>query len=440
MLVLSEQQKTAFSKLISFTSDLDVRNAFILQGSAGTGKTRLLKEYTQYLELENITYQLLAPTGRATKILSDNTRRKAKTLHSFLYKVHETEKNGQHIYNLIPRKTPPTVRTIFIVDESSMIGDMPDDNLFHSQNSILYELTELLKSSPNGSKIIFVGDSYQLPPINENTSSALDYSLMKNKYKIHCEQFELTEVLRQESNSKILSNATLLRNVIERNQNFIPKLKYKNMHKLHLAVQKYCQLYDPMNPLKTVFIGWKNEKVDLLNNAIRRQLQKNNQDILVEGEQILLNRSIYSKSYIPTGEFGKVVSFNPNNIEKVADTRFGEAVLRFIDYNGESITVEAKIDIDFLLSDPLADSVERNQKLYANRMKYNKRFRESKNRLDDPYLNALKIKYGYAITCHKSQGGEWDNVFIYPEFPNDKNRLKWIYTSITRAKSELYSF
>lgn len=440
MVVLSEQQKSALSQLINFTAESDIYDAFILKGSAGTGKTSLLKEYTQFLELKNISFQLLAPTGRATKVLSDNTKKQAKTLHSFLYKVQEIEKDGLPVFNLIPRNSPPSVRTIFIVDESSMIGDIPDDNLFHSQNSILLELIELLKSSPNGSKIIFVGDNYQLPPINDNTSSALDHSVLQNKYKINCKQFELTEVLRHDDNSIILSNATILRNIIGRNQNFIPKLKFKNLHTFHLAIQKYCQLYDKSRPSKAVFIGWKNEKIELINNAIRRQILLNPNEILVEGENILLSRSIYSRSYIPTGEFGKIVSFDPNNIEKIAETRFGEAIFQFVDYNGDPFTIEAKFDIDFLLSDPLADSVERNQKLWANRMRHNKKLRESKNRLDDPYLNALKIKYGYAITCHKSQGGEWDNVFIYPEFPYDESRLRWLYTSITRAKSELYSF
>ena len=438
---LNAQQELALNALINFTSSDTNNEAFILSGSAGTGKTTLLKEYTRFLESIDFNYQLLTPTGRAAKVLSRKTERAARTLHSFLYRVIEKEHGGITKMEFIPRKLTPTIKTIIIIDESSMISNLPEDNdLFHSTNSILYELIALFKSCPLGSKLVFVGDIYQLPPINENVSLSLDGERLRNTYQISSISFELTEIVRQENGSYILTNATLLRNLMKQKKDSIPMLKYKNMYRIDLAVNNYCNLFDQNDSSKTIFIGWKNATIDKLNKVIRNQIHNNPGVILTNEEQIILCRTIYKQAYISSGEIGKVILFDPESIETIADTRFAESTLQFTTPNGEIIEFKTKVDIDFLLSDPDAESPERAKKLWANRKKNNKIFRESNNINDDPYLSALKIKYGYAITAHKAQGGEWDHVFLYPEFPKDENRLKWVYTSITRAKNELYSF
>jgi exodeoxyribonuclease V len=440
-LKLNEQQEAALTAMKKHALSKEQPKVFILNGAAGTGKTTLLKTFAEMLDQEKMDYKLLAPTGRAAKVLSKSTNKKTTTLHSFIYVIEEKEIEGQVKFKFIPRENNLTKPCVMIVDEASMVSDLPADNEhFLSDRSLLNDLLIFLDESPEGSKILFVGDHYQLPPVNESISVALSPDHLRAKYNIEAQAFYLTEVLRQNQNSYIYRNAQMLRGVMDKGYRYSPKLSFKNMYRTDLAVQQFCKYFDLEDASKTIFLGWKNVTVAKLNQTIRKNLFKSNNEMLFQNEQIVLHRTHYNQHYLPTGETGKVLSFNTSSIEDIEGSKFGEAVFQFEMPTGEHIEITRKFDIGFLISDKNEESVEQNKKLYAHRKKNNKAFRDSNNPADDPYLSALKIKYGYAITTHKAQGGEWENVFLYPEYPFDENRLRWIYTSVTRAKNHLYSF
>jgi exodeoxyribonuclease-5 len=440
-LTLNDQQQAAMTAMKNCALSKEQPKVFILNGAAGTGKTTLLKSFADILDQVKMDYKLLAPTGRAAKVLAKSTSRKTSTLHSFIYVIEEKEIDRQIKFKFIPRENKLTKPCILIVDEASMVSDLPADNeLFLSERSLLNDLLIFLDDSPEGSKILFVGDHYQLPPVNESVSIALSPELLNKKYGVKSQAYYLTKVLRQNRESYIYRNAQILRSLMDKNFRYAPKLSIKNMYRPDLAVQQFCKCFDLEDASKAIFLGWKNVTVSKLNQAIRKNLFKSNKEILFQNEQIVLHRTHYNQYYLPTGETGRVMSFNPNSIEVIEGSKFGEAVFQFEMPTGEKIEITRKFDLDFLLSDKNEESIEQNKKLFAHRMKNNKAFRDSKNPADDPYLSALKMKYGYAITTHKAQGGEWDHVFLYPEYPFDENRLRWIYTSITRAKHHLYSF
>lgn len=438
---LNDQQESVFKALVDFISCDEKHEAFILNGYAGTGKTSLLKELAKYLELIYYNFYLLAPTGRAAKVLSKKTGKNAQTIHSFIYTLREIE-NGEVVkMEFVPRGIPLQTKSVIIIDEASMVSDLPVNNeLFFSKNSVLHDLIVYFKSCPSGTKLIFVGDRFQLPPVNEDSSNSLDSIILADKFQISTISFELTEVVRQKSDSYIFQNAYLIRNLMSQKRNYFPLLKYKNMYRIDLAICNYCKLFDPYDSSKTIFIGWKNSAISKINRMIRNRIHNNPVDILSKEEQIILCRTAYKQYCIPSAEIGKIIDFDPNTIEIIADIKFAEAIFQFEILSGEVIEFKSKFDVDYLLSDNNSDSPERIKKLWADRKRKNKIFRESNNPNHDPYLSALKIKYGYAITAHKAQGGEWDHVFLYPEFPSDHNRMKWIYTSITRAKEDLYSY
>ena len=440
-LKLNDQQHTAFDMMRQYIQDDNSNEVFILRGSAGTGKTTLMRSLTLYLGDMHKNFCLLAPTGRAANILSQNSNIRAKTLHSFLYTLSEVEKDDFVRMQFVPRTNYLSEATVLIVDESSMISDLPANNeVFFSVNSLLQDLISFYRSCADGSKLIFVGDTFQLPPINESSSAALDTEKLLKKYHINCTSYTLTEILRQKGESYILQNATLLRNFMEQKRNFEPILKFRNLYRPELAVSHFCKLFVPDNPMETVFLAYKNSTIHKLNRAIRKQMFDGSDQILVSNEQVVLSKTTYKNAYLTSSEIGKVISFDPNSVETVAEIQFAEAVFQFTTLSGEIIEFKSKFDLDFLMSDVNTDTPEKNKKLWADRKRNNVFFRESNNPKDDPYLSALKVKYGYAITAHKAQGGEWSNVFLYPEYPINENRLKWIYTSITRAKNEIYSF
>jgi exodeoxyribonuclease V len=435
------QHQSALINMVDFASSDNGNDVFILTGPAGTGKTSLILEFVELLKNNTLDFCLLAPTGQAAKVLSKRTSHAARTLHSFVYVINEREDDEYTRYEFVPRMNALSKPCIFIVDEASMISDLPANNeLFVSKNSLLHDFFEYYKNSPHGSKVVFVGDPFQLPPVNETESGALSIEYLEQNYGLKATGFNLTKVLRQQKGSYILYNASILRNLIEQKMYHAPKLQFKQMYRADIAINQFCKEFNFDETEHAVFLGWKNLTVDKLNKAIRNQIFKYPNEALCESEQIIVGRSYYSKLYLPAGEIGKVVAFNPASVERVADIYFAEATFQFELPDGEKIKLTLTFDLDYLLDGQSDEDPVKRKNLWADRMRKNKFFRETGNPADDPYLSAIKIKYGYAITAHKAQGGEWKKVFLYPEFPKDENRLKWIYTAVTRASDELYSF
>jgi len=439
---LNPQQKNALKALIDFSTVKNENDVFILAGSAGTGKTRLLKNFTEELEKRKIDFKLLAPTGRATQVLAKRTKRSARTMHSFIYSINEIERNTIIRYEFVPKLNNLTSPCIFIVDEASMISDIPANNeLFLSQHSVLHDLIQFYRKSPEGSKIVFVGDSFQLPPVNEDFSVALSKKHLEENHNVKATGFSLTEIVRQTTDSYILRNVMQLRDLMIKQVQYFPKLRYKEMYRTELAISTFCKLYNPNDAGQVIFLGWRNATIDKLNTAIRNKLFNQPSEILLPMERIIVGHSYYSNNlFIASGDIGRVISFYPNTYERVGDTVFADAIFEFHLNDGEKVKAKCKFNVDYLLRKQSDNKPEKISKLWANRKRNNKIFRETNNPADDPYLSAIKVRYAYAITTHKAQGGEWDNVFIYPEYPKDNNRLKWTYTTITRASKELYSF
>jgi exodeoxyribonuclease V len=431
----------AIRKFIYEESEQDF---FILDGAAGTGKTTLVKSVTDLLRDKKTAFTLLAPTGRAASVLAAKTEQNVRTLHSFLYRLLEhKDKDGQVIrIEFIPKNRYPDLPVILIIDESSMISDVPSANdLFVSKTSVLGDLIRFYGNCPQGSKLIFVGDNYQLPPVeDDDLSPALSPGYLAKFYQLKGKLHKLTQVFRQQRDSYILQNALMLRLAMDKGNTYFNNLRYKNLYRIELAISQFVKLYDHNDNSKVIFLGWKNRVVQKLNRAIRSQLYGNPQEPLVAGEQIILNRSYFGEDLIPTGETATVLQYYPERLTKVAGTIFGEARFRFTLPSGRTTEIDAKFYYEYLLADDLAEDPEKTKLLWADRYRRNPTFRETQNKSDDPYLSALKIRYGYAITTHKAQGGEWDKVILYPEFPFDKNRLKWIYTAVTRGREEVFSY
>lgn len=438
--VLNDDQRIALKKMIDFVNNEGMDEAFILLGSAGTGKTTLLKIFSEHLKCNNIYFHLLAPTGRAAKVLADKTGNPAKTMHSFLYTLKEVPNGEQVKFQFILRNNPLPTKSIIIIDEASMLSNLPSNNeLFISTESVLCDLISYFRTCPKGSKLLFVGDKYQLPPIDESRSACLDKASLQAKYNMHATSFELSIVMRQKSDSYILENASLIKHAIDLGYQTLPILKYNNLYKTELAIEQYISQYDITNPENQVFIAWKNRCIDKLNIHIRNKLFNNPNLLLCSGEHIILHRSALKKQYLSSGEFGKIIEFQPDSIEVIADHTFATAVFQFTNYTGGVIEFESKFEVDTLLETKHSVSQDKINLLWSNRKKNNRLFRETNNIQDDEYLNALKVGYSYAITAHKAQGGEWNDVFLYPELPNENN-LNWLYTVITRAKKTLYSY
>ncbi len=436
---LSQEQQMVMDSLGAFCDNPEL-DFFVLNGSAGTGKTTTLRALTEYLRNNSITFELLAPTGRSAKILSSKTGVIAKTLHSYLYYPIERIDNKSKLISIefVPKDETIDEKTVYIVDESSLVSDRTNNSPeFYSKKSLLSDLIQHYRKSPENSKLIFVGDTYQLPPINEKYSPALSPDYLKTKYGLKGQQAVLKKIYRQKDSSYILSNANLIKYAIDNNNMHHSRLRHKKLYNERLAVDYYTSLFDEDDHDNIVCLAWTNETVRHLNSKIRASLFNNPNYCLVPGERIIMNRTHFTDPYFPNGETGTLIEFYPETIEEVSDFRFADGLFEFEKLDGQKMQVQKKFNMDYLLQGLPEDNSRKVHNLWHHRYRYNKTFRETKNKKDDPYLNALDIRYGYVMTTHKAQGGEWDQVILHSETPHNSDRLQWLYTAVTRAKEEL---
>ena len=436
----SREQEDVIAKIISFFSS-EEEDTFILTGAAGTGKTSILKAILQSLP-EDMKPVLMAPTGRAASILSSKTGRQASTIHAQIYLVHEEkDKEGNVLYiRFVKREKVDETPTVFFVDEASMLGDVlrqDPDPQFVADAPLLPELIRHIKKGNKKNKLVFIGDPYQLPPVHMEFSPALSPEHLEEKYALRPLFYELTEVKRQSEGSYILTNAVNLRNAITHGM-MTDDLVYEPVAGEDEAIEKYCQQIKEEQTEDLIYLAWKNVTVSELNSRIRGRLF-GTWKTLVAGERVILDQGNYHGTYIPGGTLLTVEEVLDDS-EEIAGIRFATVKLR---YSGTDTVIgqEFKVFLEYLLSDPV--SRRRDQKmsmLWHERYKVNKELRDTRNKLSDPYLAALRLKYAYAVTTHKAQGGEWKTVYLHPEFPFGPSSVKWLYTSVTRAKEHLYSF
>jgi len=427
---------------------------FLLEGYAGTGKTTVVSTLVKALPAAGYNAVLLAPTGRAAKVLSLYAQMPAFTIHKRLYRP-AMDGDGHVNFQVLPNKA---VRTLFIVDEASMIPDNSqsgETNAFQSRN-LLEDLIGHVYSGDN-CKMLFLGDSCQLPPVGINQSPALNIELLRHSFYLDLDTFILSDVVRQSLESGILSEATGIRRKIglESKTLSLPIFGKQNLFadvisitgmEMPEAMEQAFQEYGREN---TVVITRSNKRANLFNQAIRERILFHEND-LAAGDHLLVVRNNYfwlpdeSKAgFIANGDIVEVQSLRKT--EELYGFRFAEATVRMVDYPDEQ-TFDVKLLLDTLKSEGPALTYQDNQRLFneimADYMGENSRRKRMAMIRQNPYFNALQVKHASALTCHKTQGGQWDAVFIEKGYLKDEmidnEYLRWLYTAVTRATSKLF--
>lgn len=439
------EQLQAFEGFQQFIETDERDLAYILIGAAGTGKTTLMQAFIRFLKKERIDFHLAAPTGRAARILEKRTGEATSTIHNLLYTVEEEEDSTgktNKIRFVRRAQSDDEDPKVIIIDEASMISNELDQNNFMvSEKPLLEDLIEHFKKLHPDNKLVFVGDKFQLPPVGSEQSTALSAKSLLDLFDLRTMLFELSEVKRQQEDSMVLSSANILRNAMETGS--APgRLHYELLEDEDEAVQKYLTLFDINNIDAVALIGWRNEDVYRFNQQLRKQIFGDDADLLQAGDLVIINRTYMSEDevFLANGEFGIIRSIS--KFEELAGLQFATADIEFENAQGKPYRHKTKVLLDTLMNPMAKVDYEKSKALYGERIRRNKHFRKRKDKRFDSYLNALHIKYGYAITCHKAQGGEWDEVLIHPIVPPRTNtdHSRWLYTAITRARKMLYSF
>jgi exodeoxyribonuclease-5 len=443
-------QAKGFEKIAHFLSDAPDDSLLLIKGYAGTGKTTLIGHLVQQLGRIRKKSVLMAPTGRAAKVLSAYAGKNALTIHKKIYFPKVDSGGGSVQFSLKENKH---THTIFIVDESSMIGDDRQQSKLFENGSLLHDLVHYVTNGEK-CKLIFVGDTAQLPPVNLGLSPALDEQELAAQFNATIYSITLEDVVRQQAESGILFNATSIRELLVGDQFEGFKFHLEGFKDVQRIIEgnEFLELLN--NALdqdgidQTVLIVRSNKRANLYNKSIRERILFLESDLAV-GDQLMVVKNNYfwlgadsQPSFIANGDVIRI-----NRINKYVDRydmKFAEVSVQMVDYPDEP-AFDTVLLLETLNSETANLSYEQSQLLYqkvsldhANEKSKYKRFLKVKN---DPYFNALQVKYSYAITCHKSQGGQWKNVFVeqpyLPEGPN-KDYFRWLYTALTRAQEHLF--
>ncbi len=441
-------QKKCIRQLAQFVLNEKDDEVFIVTGFAGTGKTTLIAALINALEENKHKTLLLAPTGRAAKVLGNFSKRTAYTIHKKIYR-QKSSKDGFGKFVLGKNLLSGT---FFIVDEASMIGERQNDNSMFGSGNLMADLTEFIYSGKR-CKLILIGDPAQLPPVEATSGQALDgIYLADNGFAIN--KTILTDVVRQTEFSGILANATLLRNYITDKRLEIPKFitsNFTDIIKINNSelIQEIQECYDKIGLENTMVITRSNKRANLFNSGIRKSILFR-EETIAPGDYLMVVKNNYywldndneESEFIANGDIIQVVKIRKH--EERYGFHYINARVRLIDIDDREI--EVKIITETLTIESAALSADDNKKLYYTIFEDFKHLKPRKAAYDairsDPYFNALQVKFAYAITCHKSQGGQWKAVFIdQGYFTQDMfsiEYLRWLYTAFTRASEKLY--
>ena len=441
----TEGQVEACRLLTDFLFNPDPLSAFVLKGYAGTGKTTLVSALIQTLPALRVRSVLLAPTGRAAKVLSNYSGRQALTIHKKIYAT-TADANGLLRCSRIPNKHS---YTLFIVDEASMIGEDND-----SGHDLLADLIDYVKEGSH-CRLMLIGDTAQLPPVGSLVSPALDCEYLQTAYGLDIHSCELTEVVRQAETSGILHNSTLIRKQIADNDMAQTPLfdldGFDDITRINGAELEEVlnQEYSDKGSEEVVLICRTNKRANIFNNEIRNRILFRD-DQLCTGDYLMVVKNNYFWSdeesgigFIANGDIAEILRLR--NFEELYGFRFATATLRFIDYP-DAPEIECKILLDTLVSESPSLTADESRQLYeqvaldyADLPTKGDRLKAIRN---DPYYNALQVKFAYSLTCHKTQGGQWDTAIIdqgfLPDDTLDREYLRWLYTALTRAKKRVY--
>lgn len=444
------QQEDLLKRLAEFIVKPESNKLFVLKGYAGTGKTTVVSSLVQVLPDLKLKFSLLAPTGRAAKVLASYTSKQAFTIHKAIYST-AGEESG-YIINL---RENTSKNTVFIVDESSMIGNETlDSSSMVPIGNLLEDLLTFVFQGDNNS-LILIGDTAQLPPVGTELSHSLDVSYLSKNYGVNAESYELTEVLRQSEVSGILHNATRIRNKIveERHDIRIFNLQsFTDIKKINgeELEELLNSAYSNSGFDETVFITRSNKRANQFNTEIRKRIFFREGEINA-GDKIMIVKNNYfwlpkksNAGFIANGDMAEIIRVRKfENLEN--EFFFADASIKLMD-NDDEIILDVKLLLNTLTSDSASLSYSDYNKLAmlaadGDLLRFN-RYEKLKFYHTNPYINALQIKFGYALTCHKTQGGQWEQVFVEQGyFTEDQLNLdyyKWLYTAVTRATKQLY--
>lgn len=462
-IVLTPNQEQVFKRFQHFIEEKDNR-VFILNGYAGTGKTTLIRFFIEELSKRDKQYVLMASTGRAAKILSNSTGKKASTVHSVIYKFNDfnqdleevvkqedqygIDKTGQLYltFSMVPNTS--STQQFYIIDEASMISDVKDPSAVQAVFGSGKLLSDLLEYNVNA-KFIFVGDVCQLPPILQDISPALSSKYLKEVHNIDSIETTLTSIVRQHEDNTIIQASHRIRNLYQDppviKWGKLPLGNYKDI-RLHTdtisMINKYLELIRGYSYERGTFISYSNSKCNNLNKLIRSTLGY--KSTLQVGDLLLVTQN-NSLSGFMNGDM--VV------IEQIKNVRYQRAQLTFLQVEVKELVTGQRFTqllIENILYDNMTNLKHSEQKAlfidFYRRMKsegINQKNPIFKERLHtDEYLNALRCVFGYALTCHKAQGGEWDEVCI--DIPRNltlnakASSYQWVYTAVTRARKMLH--
>lgn len=456
----NKKQEQVFDQLKTFVNG-NTNDTFILNGYAGTGKTYLIQHFARYLKENNILFSLLATTGRAAAVLRGKTNLDVRTVHGELYFFSKVDGDHEELseaaspddfgqMKLVFEPRPPDSSTrIYIIDEASMLGsEIGPDTSFASFGSGML-LPDLL-GAIGKNKIIFVGDPCQLPPIAQKTSPALSQKWLTD-FRRKVEVGTLDTIMRTSHDNDILTIAASVRKQIG-------KPKSASWTKLQALNRNNCSIYDHANSLfleyfsrflqygpdDCIAISRSNNSCNKINKSIRSRLFPDSTSVIHIGEILIISQNNHLVP-LTNGDFVKII--------KIGDTH-NLATLTFADVRVKQLTTDKEFSIKLAL-DPL---LHKSPNLRADQQRnlmisFSKRMRQKgikpnseayhESMKSDPFLNSLRASYGYAVTCHKAQGGEWDNVYLfldkgmYGSMDNDQ-LLRWWYTAITRTKKQLH--
>lgn len=443
----TNEQLFALNILADFLLSANENSALLLKGYAGTGKTSLVGALVKTMSGLKQKSVLLAPTGRAAKVLSNYAGQQAFTIHKKIYRqdAFSNDLSAFHPSDNLHKDT------LFIVDEASMISNQGIDSHYFGSGRLLDDLIHYVYSGEN-CRLMLMGDTAQLPPVMQVESPALQADILKG-YNLQVDKIQLTEVVRQDLNSGILYNATLLRDSLRNNRvEIYPKLTVKGFADIQMIngselIEAISNAYSKDGLDDTIVISRSNKRANIYNNGIRNQILYREEE-LSTGDRLMIVKNNYfwtrnnkEIDFIANGEIVQVLRVR--NESHLYGFRFCDVTVRFQDYDME---LDIKILLDTLQTEAPALPKELNDKLFYTILEdyqdISTKSGKMKKMKENPHYNVVQVKYAYAITCHKAQGGQWKNVFLDIGYMTEEmlgeNFYRWLYTAMTRATDRLY--
>lgn len=443
------KQDVFLQKIAIFLLDSTPDDLFVLKGYAGTGKTTIISNVINAISAIDMKCVLLAPTGRAAKVISTYSGKPAFTIHKRIYFPKKNTTGGVS-FTLQQNKFK---NTLFIVDESSMISDTSQESKLYENGSLLDDLFFYVAAGTN-CKLLLIGDTAQLPPVNMTLSPALDIDSLSLHYQKNVHHIEFDEVMRQSEGSGILYNATQLREILQSHfmdtfqfniKGFKDIVRLQDGYEIQDAIQ---DAYDHHSIEDAVFIVRSNKRANQYNQQIRTAILSKESEIST-GDYLMVVKNNYfwlketsEAGFIANGDIVEVLEIR--KIQELYGFKFATVKVRMVDYPNQA-AFDTIIMLDTLTSESPSLTYEESNALYQEvALDYSderQHYKKSQKVKENDYFNALQVKFSYAITCHKSQGGQWKTVFVeQPYLPNgiDVDYIRWLYTAVTRAQEKLY--